>query len=334
MWPGVTEQLFLPSTFGLEQVLLAEVTELGLTARVTPGGVEVSGPSGTYEQLNLWSAIASRVLLRVAAVKQPGDLSGVALTPFGSAFTVEGDGRFADAARRRWKTGTDATIMIREEGGGATVSVDTSGELLYLRGYRQEIGRAPLRETLASGVLRLAGYDPNQPVWDVMCGSGTFLVEAALRALGKAPGGARKFAFETWPSHDAARFAAQPRTRPGVEKPRIFGSDLNAGALGTARRNARRANVFEQLTLERFDALTAKPPPNTPPGLLLANLPYGKRVGDERELPGLLAKLNANAAANFPGWRTAWLVPAGVESAARERVALRNGGIRCELQLG
>lgn len=330
----VSESLFLSCQPGLEPALEAECKELGFAPRAVPGGVELDAPAGAYEVLNLWSACASRVLLRVATVRSPHELKDVSLAPYGKAFAIEGDGRFAAEAKRRWPHGDGPTISLREHQGHCTVSVDTSGDLLYLRGYRQEIGRAPLRETLAAGLLRLAEYHPAKPFHDVMCGSGTFVIEAALQALGKAPGAHRRFAFEQWPSHDAARFAARARQKtPPVTPPWLKGSDLNAGALGTARRNAKRAGVLEALQLERLDATKLERTAAPSPGLVLANLPYGIRVGDEREVPALVEHLNAMAARAFAGWRTAWLLPAGVKGEAHRKLPIQNGGIRCELWL-
>nr|MCU0702080.1 hypothetical protein [Myxococcaceae bacterium] len=124
-------------------------------------------------------------------------------------------------------------VSLRLDAGGAVVSVDTSGELLHVRGARQETGKAPLRETLASGVLRLCEWSPGEPLWDVMCGSGTFLLEAAEHALGLQPGRNRHFAFERFVSVSAEALAqaTAPRAPVGTW---LRGSDVNAGALGVA----------------------------------------------------------------------------------------------------
>jgi putative N6-adenine-specific DNA methylase len=182
------------------------------------------------------------------------------------------------------------------------------GRLLYQRGYREEIGRAPMRETLAAGMLRLAGYTGLEPLWDLMCGSGTLLIEAALISLGIAPGELGK------------------PTRPAAAL--LKGTDLNAGALGVTRRNARRAGVFDALTLERADATKVKAPAG-PPGLLVANLPYGKRVAKSD-----LDALTANLRASFRGWRFAFLLQGHLDLEVRNEHALSNGGLRCRLCLG
>jgi putative N6-adenine-specific DNA methylase len=226
-------------------------------------------------------------------------------------------------------------ILVRAPGkprGG----VDTTGELLHFRGYRQEVGRAPLRETLAAGVLWLGGFQPGAPLWDVMCGSGTLCIEAAEWSLGLAPGRNRTFAFQGQVGHDARAFAALPRSQAGLES-LIVGSDLNAGALGTARRNARRAGVLERLTLERLDATRLAPRPGVAPGLVVANLPYGRRVGARGELERLFRALGASLRVACPGWRFAFLLEAGAEALGLElarRQPVLNGGLHCEVVTG
>jgi putative N6-adenine-specific DNA methylase len=182
------------------------------------------------------------------------------------------------------------------------------GRLLYQRGYREEIGKAPMRETLAAGMLRLAGYSGHEPLWDLMCGSGTLLIEAALIATGTAPGQLGK------PTRKAAAL--------------LKGTDLNAGALGVTRRNARRAGVVDALTLERADATKVKPS-GAATGLLVGNLPYGKRV---ERLD--LAAFTANLRQSFGGWRFAFLLQGKIDLEIRQEHALNNGGLRCRLCQG
>ncbi|MCA2977626.1 MAG: hypothetical protein INH41_05150 [Myxococcaceae bacterium] len=226
-------------------------------------------------------------------------------------------------------------VSLRLDASGALVSVDTSGALLYLRGARQETGKAPLRETLAAGVLRLCGWAPPEPLWDVMCGSGTLVLEAAEQALGLQPGRQRTFAFERF-AEPRAEVLARVREKGPAVPTWIRGSDLNAGALGVARRNARRAGVLEAVQLERLDA-TALRPPATPPGLVLANLPYGKRVGSRFELAALYARLGRALKQALPGWRFGFLLQDGVDVLGLEvtrSVPVKNGGLSCLLVTG
>ena len=168
-----------------------------------------------------------------------------------------------------------------------------------------------MRETLAAGVLALAGYVSQQPLRDPVCGSGTLVIEAALAARSIAPGLGRSFSAEHWPAaarvdwagrRDQLRIAVRPRAPAS-----IVGSDLNAGALGTARRNARRAGVLEDLRLERVDVAAATPGTDLP-GLVVGNLPYGLRVGAAAGLEAFDAALARTLAGAFRGWRKALLV--------------------------
>ena len=330
-----TETIFVGTTPGLEGVLAEELDELGFPGDPVSGGVELTAPTGTYRTINLWSRIGSRVLLRVAEVPTPDALRKLRLGDYGEAFEIDAFG--VDPGK--WggvlpSTPGAVKLLLRGTKHGCQVSLDTSGDLLHFRGYRQEVGRAPMRETLAAGMLRLTKWKPEEPLWDVMCGSGTLIIEAAESALGLAPGRNRKFAFETFPAHDAKAWAAAPRTRPGVT-PAITGTDLNSGALGTARRNAKRAGALEALELERLDAtkLTAR----GESGLVIANLPYGKRVGERDELGQLYRALGKSLRAACPGWYFGFLLEGGAEHLGlelAERHPVTNGGIGCEIVLG
>jgi len=320
-------ELFVSCTPGLEEVLTEELRDLGLTARSVAGGAEAQG---SYQLVNQRSRIASRVLLRVGAVKRPEGLRSLVLPGKGPVRVEGGDRAWQAAAFAAWGEGDALSLQMRMHHGECVVSVDTSGELLHVRGYRQEIGRAPMRETLAAGMLRLARFDPTQPLWDVMCGSGTLVIEAAEFAAGLEPGRNRRFAFEAW-GGAVPSSSSSPRGRAA-----IIGSDLNSGALGTARRNAKRAEVFEQLTLERVDAtkLTKR---ELPTGLVVANLPYGKRVGERSELGSLYRALGAALKRGCSGWRFAFLLEEGVEQLGLpllERHSVSNGGLRCEVVTG
>ncbi len=354
------ETVFASTTPGLEGALEQEARSLGRVRRLE-GGVEITGPAGLHRRANLWLRTASRVLLRLAELEAPSEaalaraLERVSLArvrPREAPLALEastaraklGASALEAMARRAWpargRTGPGAVgIWLRLEGDRCTVSVDSSGELLYRRGYRQEVSRAPMRETLAAGLLLLAGYRGDEPLWDPLCGSGTIVIEAALIALGRAPGLLRHFAFEAWPGHEPDRWKAELQAGQGLSvlPAPIWGSDLHAGALGTARRNARRAGLEGRLELFRHDATV--PRAGAPAaGLLATNLPYGVRLGEKSELAALYRGLG-RAFQALRGWRAALLV-SGAEAEAqlgwqpREIHALENGGIRCRLLAG
>ncbi|MFY0528907.1 THUMP domain-containing class I SAM-dependent RNA methyltransferase [Archangium gephyra] len=364
------EHVFVPALPGLEPAVHAEAEALGFSSRPVEGGAELTGAPGLHQEANLRLRTASRVWLRLGrfSAADPGALAkGLAGLPLDTVWDrrtaprlsvvlhrapFKGPDAVLAAAARAWglpsveragpldeESSEGLTLLVRVEGDTCTVSADTSGEPLHRRGYRQEVSRAPLRETLAAGILVLAGYDGVEPLVDPMCGSGTFLIEGAWMSQRRAPGLQRVFAFERFPGFDAADWSAR-KARAEVEalpSPRsaLRGHDLNAGSLGTARRNARRAGVT--LTLERQDVRTLVAPAGLGPGLVVANPPYGKRVGEAEDLPGLYRAMGATFRRAFKGWRAAVLLPddAGLLRALGlpegRNLPVRNGGLRCRL---
>jgi putative N6-adenine-specific DNA methylase len=231
-------------------------------------------------------------------------------------------------------------IVVRLDHDRCTISADSSGELLYRRGYRLDIGKAPLRETLAAAMLLGSPYDPTLGFADPMCGSGTIAIEAAMIARRIAPGLERRFAAEQWPEMNAgawkaARETARGRILPSAAAP-IVASDRDGGAVEAAMENAKRAGVAKDVEITQA-ALSAFEPP-TVQGLMLVNPPYGVRVGDTKQLRDLFARLGQVARTKAPLWRV------GMLSADRdlerqtdldlvEVFATKNGGIPVRLML-
>jgi len=307
------ERIFAACAPGLEPVLAAELRALGLEALELAGGVEARG-----EDAAALACLGSRVADAVRVRVFQGASGGI------------GKAR-AEAARRY---GPAAELHVRTDGARATLSVEAAGEPLHKRGWRARVGAAPLRETLAAGVLLACGWEGDRPFLDPMCGSGTLAIEAALAAGRRAPGLGRTFAFERFPGHDAARterlrsrLAAQARP---VTAP-IFASDRNMGALRLAQKNAAAAGVADAIRFERRDAAQLAPPPG--PGLCAVNPPYGIRLDDDvagswRALAALLPRR--------AGWGGAGLGPdRGFEKllplAPASATPVRNGGIACRL---
>jgi putative N6-adenine-specific DNA methylase len=217
------------------------------------------------------------------------------------------------------------------------ISADSSGELLHRRGYRQEIGKAPLRETLAAAMVLASGWRRGEPLLDPMCGSGTIPIEAALIARGIAPGLHRKFQFMKWPTFDERRWnsivdnARSSATR-SVEK--LRGSDRDAGAIQAAARNAERAGVADMIQF-REEAISRSiadlEDVASGVGWILTNPPYGIRIGDAEELRNLYARLGTELRTK-PGWRIGILTfDTGLVRQTRlplvPRFSTRNGGI-------
>lgn len=222
-----------------------------------------------------------------------------------------------------------------------TVSADTSGELLHRRGYRQAVGRAPLRETLAAAMLIGSGWTGDTPLLDPLCGSGTIPIEGAMIARRMAPGLQRTFAFMDWQEfdreewsglHDEARAAVLPRSSVSIQ-----GSDRDAGAIVSALSNAERAGVASDIEFVERAISDIHPPAG--PGLLATNPPYGVRVGETAALRDLYAQFGHTARARCPGWSLA-LLSADRRLEAQMRIALSpefqtsNGGIPVALMRG
>jgi putative N6-adenine-specific DNA methylase len=199
-------------------------------------------------------------------------------------------------------------VLVRLVNDHCTISVDSSGALLHRRGYRLATAKAPLRETLAAGMLLAAGWDARSPLLDPFCGSGTIAIEAALMARGLAPGGKRRFAFMDWPGFEAKRWEkllAEAQSRFSAEMPVIQASDRDAGAVEMARANAERAGVAEWIEFSCRAVSTIVPPRG--PGWVVTNPPYGLRVSDGKDLRNLYAQIGNVLRRSCPGWQAAIL---------------------------
>jgi putative N6-adenine-specific DNA methylase len=199
-------------------------------------------------------------------------------------------------------------VVVRLFRNRCTVSVDSSGSLLHRRGYRLATAKAPLRETLAAGMVLASGWDGRAPLLDPFCGSGTIPIEAALWARNIAPGKARNFTFMTWPGFApdvwlATLSAAIAAERP--DAPPVLASDRDAGAIRAAEANAARANVANAIafTCQAVSAIT--PPPE--PGWVITNPPYGVRVSENKDLRNLYAQFGNVLRAHCPEWHVTFL---------------------------
>lgn len=306
------ERIFCACAPGLEPFLAGELAGLGLAARPVPGGAEAEG-----EDAAALACLASRCADAVLVRLWEGPAS-----------------RLAPGKRDARRAAGDAELRIRQDGGLATISADAAGAPLFRRGWRARVGAAPLRETVAAGILRAAGFDGTRPFLDPMCGSGTIAIEAALAAGRRAPGLGRDFAFERFPGHDAARTARLRRRLAAEARPipaPVHASDRNAGALRLARKNAEAAGVADAIRLSREDAARVVPPPG--PGTCATNPPWGIRLDEGtaeawRALGALLSRLS--------GWEVALLGPdRGWERllplAPASAIPVRPGGVACRL---
>ncbi len=306
------------------------------------GGIVFSGTLEDVHRANLVARCASRILVRMPAFHAAAfpelrrKAAGLPWERFLSqgqtvAFRVScrksrlyhGEGvaeRIAAAVqdrlgypvpRRKWH---DAAIpdglqlilarIVHDE---CTLSIDSSGSLLHKRGYRLATAKAPLRETLACAMLFASQWDKASPLLDPFCGSGTLPIEAALLALGIAPGRFRHFAFMNWPGFDAKKFKDMilRENRPKGPPPLILASDRDRGAIRFARENAERCNMSEFIRFSTRSFSAVKAPSR--PGWVVSNPPFGIRVKGRSDLRNLYARLGKVLKAQCPGWQVALL---------------------------
>lgn len=344
-----------------------ELKALGERPRVEDGGVTWSGDARSLMRANLWLRSASRVLVRVARFRatQFFELEKRAKRIEWDRFLDGGrPAEFRVTARKSRLYHSDAIgerllsalgsrlsaarvqhesrepgaehqlFVVRVVRDVFEISADTSGRHLHMRGYRQAVAKAPLRETLAAALLLAAEWEGTAPLVDPFCGSGTIPIEAALIARRMAPGLHREFAFQRWPGFDARQWQQLLAEARGMARElavSIHGSDRDAGAVDAARANAERAGVAASIHLA-VSAMSNVSPPASGPGLIATNPPYGKRVGGG-DLRDLYARFGQVVAERFPAWRIALYAPEArlvrqTRLPLRELFRTTNGGIR------
>lgn len=228
-------------------------------------------------------------------------------------------------------------IVVRLVRDKCTISMDSSGALLHQRGYRLATAKAPLRETLAAGMVLASGWDMTSALLDPLCGSGTIPIEAALMARNLAPGRARRFAFMDWPMFDDRIWKsvlAEADAPPPTSHPIILASDRDPGAIEAAKANAARAGIADCIEFSRRAVSAIEPPPA--PGWIVTNPPYGVRVSENKDLRNLYAQFGNMLRAKCPGWRVAMLSSSVQLTKSTgldfdEGIPLLNGGLRVRL---
>ena len=367
------EKFFATCPRGLETLLAEDLTVAGVTdLKSIPGGVHFVADWQICYAINLHSRIATRVLWRVANGKyaKEDDIYKLALdTPWLKWFTAKQTIRvdvvavksplkslefitlrIKDAVCDRFRAdaGARPPVDTREPDvrihgfltvDECTLYIDTSGAPLYQRGLRQKTVEAPLKENLAAGILRMSGWQPGTPLLDPMCGSGTFLAEAAQIALNIAPGACgrsfgfqrlRNFRLETWKDLlDAAQDAEKP-----VQHAQIYGSDISPVAVRAALANLDRAGLLPAVTLSSGDILEIDAP--APSGILIANPPYGERLSEQEELAAFYPQLGSALKRKFAGWNCYLLtadlrMPKLMRLTPSKKTPLFNGAIECRL---
>jgi putative N6-adenine-specific DNA methylase len=368
----LTEKFFATCPRGLERVQADELTALG-AREVAPvdGGVAFSGSLAQCYAANLESRVASRVLWQVGETGYRGEHDvfeaaralawprhfDVRRTIRVNVSAIQSPVKSLDFVTLRVKDAVcdafrvargsrpdvdtarpDVRIHVFLTRDRATFYLDTSGEPLFKRGWRARTGDAPLRENLAAGILRLTQWAAPTPLYDPMCGSGTFLIEAAMMALDAAPGAGRAFAFEKLENFEARQWQvlcedARARRKPPSSLP-IHGSDKSGTVLGLARANLEAAGLGQAIPLKQMDILDGAAPAGS--GILVANPPYGERQAEKSELADFYPKLGNVLKQRYAGW-TAYLFTADLQLAkliglkASKRTPLYNGALECRL---
>ena len=322
---------------GLEDVVTAELDDLGIRARRTgKGSISADLTPRQLYAANLFLRSATRVLVRVARftvrsfadlerwIREvdwdpwigPEDRPRVRVTTRHSKLWHDGAvaERFTSVLGPGSEEGREQLVVVRAVDDRFTVSVDSSGAPLHERGWRQATARAPLRESVAAALLTAARWDPTTPLVDPLCGSGTIAIEAALRATGAAPAGQRDLAFQSWPGFEPGTWAsvtaeADRRVSEAGAVPPIVAADRDAGAIESAQSNAQRAGVEDLIDWRRAPIADLAPPAGlqVESGLLATNPPWGGRVSGG-DLRNLYATLGRVAAERFAGWSLGVLV--------------------------
>jgi putative N6-adenine-specific DNA methylase len=376
---------FCPCPRGLEAALAEELAEIASPDKTltvhnqVPGGVHCSGTLQDAMRMNLHSRIASRVLLRMAhaGYANENDVYDLTLAQawedwFGVHHTIRIDvtaiksplkslefttlkikdaicDRFRDICGERPSVDTrmpDMRIVGFLDAHNYTVYLDTSGEALFKRGWRLETGDAPLRENLAAGMLRVAGWKPGMTLFDPMCGSGTILAEAAQMLAGIPPGLRRDFAFEKFNAFDADEWQAikgSIKLQPLPTTPTIFGSDISGDMVTMTRHNLNKAGIQFEVPLKQIEAQEVKAPSETP-GILLTNPPYGERIGvrgdstiaEDEMAKAFFSAFGTTLKQRFAGWKvflfTADLgVPKMLRLKESRKTPFFNGALECRL---
>ncbi len=357
---------------GLESLLAEELAGFGATdVRAVPGGVAFRGEMTACYRANLGSRIATRILWQTgrAPYRNEQDVYDAAFALpwpewFGEKQSIRVD---VNAIRSPLKSLEFATLRIkdavcdrfREARGSrpdvdtrapdvrihafldareATFYLDTSGEPLFKRGYRTDSAEAPLKENLAAGIIGLTGWDRSEPLVDPMCGAGTLVIEAALMALGIPPGHARSFGFERLRTFDARRWReVRGQAIAGKREParlQIYGRDRFGDELKKARRNVEAAGLADAIELKQADVLETGAP--APGGVLVANPPYGVRLGEQAGLAEFYPKLGDALKRHYAGWRCFLFsgdpqLPKLIRLHPARRIPLFNGALECRL---
>jgi len=334
-------KFFATCARGLEKVLAQELRELNAeTVEPGRGGVQFHGDLALLYRANLWLRTAVRVLTPILEfpVQSTDDLyAAVQSINWSRYMTVEHTlavdcnvrdsaithsmyaalrvkdaicDQFVAKCGKRPSVDTETPMVglnLHIHLDQAVLSLDSSGESLHKRGYREILTKAPLNEALAAGLILLTGWKGDVPLVDPMCGGGTFCIEAAWIALKRPPGlTRRRFGFMGWMDYDVGLWTSvrdDARRHVAKELPQpILGHDVRNDAMHFSQANAKAAGIGNLLRFTKRDVANFEPPAG-PPGILICNPPYGERIGEEKDLVGLYRTLGKVFRERCQGWR-------------------------------
>lgn len=321
-------ELIATATFAMEAVVARELKALGYEdISVENNQVSFRADEEAIARTNLWLRVADRVKLVMgrfqatsfdALFEQTKNLPWEAWLPANACFPVQGKSvksqlfsvsdcqaivkkaiveRLKQKYRRQWfaEDGPLFPIEVALLKDVVTLTIDTSGEALHKRGYRQLVSQAPLRETMAAGLISLSFWHPDRPFLDPFCGSGTLPIEAALIGRNIAPGLRRNFAAEQWPRLPRKiwqRARQEAEAAIDWERPlEIMGTDVDGEILKAARQNAKRAGVFDDIHLQQMPVSEVRSSKRY--GVMITNPPYGERLSDRKGVVQLYKELAA-----------------------------------------
>lgn len=357
-------EIYLVTAPGLEAALTDEARVKGFRdAKALHGGVRIRGGWTDVWRANLELRGAARVLARIGSframhlaqldkrarkfpwqdffrkdvpVRVEASCKGSRIYHAGAAAQRIG-AALADTLGVTLSDEAEVCLKARIEDDLCTLSIDTSGETLHKRGHKEAVGKAPMRENMAALFLRQCGFNGQEPVFDPMCGSGTFVIEAAEIAAGLLPGRSRHFAFEQLKTFKGAERSRLLKAAPVHEPAHMFyGSDRDAGAVTMSRANAERAGVSDFTEFRQQPVSAIRPPPG-PAGLVIVNPPYGGRIGDKKPLLALYAALGRTLLEHFHGWRVGLITSSAMLARATglpfapPSPAVSHGGIKVQL---
>ena len=365
--------LFITCPRGLEGPLSDELHALNISdIQTTDGGVACRATMEQVYRINLHSRTASRVLLRLTkgSYRNENDIYKLAKNinwfnwfTLEQTFKVKVEGKRAnvksldfvglkikdalcdsfrdiyDARPSVGKMHPDIRVHAFLDERTIQIFLDTSGEALFKRGYRQDTGEAPLRENLAAGLLLLAGYNGSQPFQDPFCGSGTLAIEAAWIATHRAPGLMRRFGFEKLQNFDKAawvRIRQQAKEQITRAAAPIGGSDNDRHMIRAAENNAQAAEVAEWIQFEVKEAQNVRP--NGEHGIMISNPPYGVRLAEVQVLQALYPQLGSWLKQHYAGWLIGMFtgdrdMPKFMRLSPKRKIPLYNGNLDCRLFL-